>query len=138
MYGILQLIFRESLRNIKSSLGVRAAKLNHLGIRGNVCRNNLPNAHATHNWRIYASVAERSIGPLAACMADLCRCHWQVEIYFKWIRQHLRTKARIGISERVVKTQVWVAIVKKRLNLPRSLHENLRTLSLSLRANAFG
>jgi len=73
-------------------------------------------------------------------IADLYRCRWQVELFFKWIKQHLRIKAFFGTSENAVKTQIWiaisvyvlVAIVKKRLNLPRSLYENLQILSLTL------
>ena len=73
-------------------------------------------------------------------IADLYRCRWQVELFFKWIKQHLRIKAFFGTSENAVKTQIWiaisvyvlVAIVKKRLNLPRSLYETLQILSLTL------
>ena len=57
-----QLTYRESLRDIESSLRAQAAKLYHLGIRGNVSRNTLANANATRDWRIYASFAERLIG----------------------------------------------------------------------------
>ena len=56
-----QLTYRESLRDIESSLRAQAAKLYHLGIRGNVSRNTLANANATRDWRIYASFAERLI-----------------------------------------------------------------------------
>ena len=73
-------------------------------------------------------------------IADLYRCRWQVELFFKWIKQHLRIKAFFGTSENAVKTQIWiavsvyvlVAIVKKRLALPSSLYENLQILSLTL------
>jgi IS4 transposase len=66
--------------------------------------------------------------------------HTLTELFFKWIKQHLRIKAFFGTSENAVKTQIWiaisvyvlVAIVKKRLNLPRSLYENLQILSLTL------
>ncbi len=76
----------------------------------------------------------------ALSIADLYRCRWQVELFFKWIKQHLRIKAFFGTSENAVKTQIWiaisvyvlVAIIKKRLNLPRSLYENLQILSLTL------
>src|SRR5450631_3645505 len=76
----------------------------------------------------------------ALSIADLYRCRWQVELFFKWIKQHLRIKAFFGTSENAVKTQIWiaisvyvlVAIVKKRLNLPRSLYETLQILSLTL------
>ncbi len=57
-----QLTFRESLRDIESSLRAQATKLYHLGICGNVSRNTLANANATRDWRIYASFAERLIG----------------------------------------------------------------------------
>ena len=76
----------------------------------------------------------------ALSIADLYRCRWQVELFFKWIKQHLRIKAFFGTSENAVKTQIWiaisvyvlVAIVKKRLNLPRTLYETLQILSLTL------
>ena len=69
----------------------------------------------------------------ALTIAELYRCRWQVELFFKWIKQHLRIKSFFGTSENAVKTQVWiavsvyvlVAIVKKRLALPSSLYENL-------------
>src|ERR1039458_1713862 len=57
-----QLTYRESLRDIESSLRAQSAKLYHLGIRGNVSRNTLANANATRDWRIYTSFAERLIG----------------------------------------------------------------------------
>jgi Transposase DDE domain len=76
----------------------------------------------------------------ALSIADLYRCRWQVELFFKWIKQHLRIKAFFGTSENAVKTQIWiavsvyvlVAIVKKRLNLPLTLYETLQILSLTL------
>lgn len=76
----------------------------------------------------------------APTIAQLYRCRWQVELFFKWIKQHLRIKAFFGTSENAVKTQVWiaittyvlVAIVKKRLTLPASLHTLLQILSLTL------
>jgi hypothetical protein len=76
----------------------------------------------------------------ALTIADLYRCRWQVELFFKWIKQHLRIKAFFGTSENAVKTQIWiavsvyvlVAIIKKRLNLPSSLYEILQILSLTL------
>ncbi|MBI3681942.1 MAG: transposase, partial [Acidobacteria bacterium] len=68
------------------------------------------------------------------------KCRWQVELFFKWIKQHLRIKAFYGYSENAVKTQIWiavsvyvlVAIVKKRLVLEGSLHEILQVLSVTL------
>ncbi|MDY6954785.1 MAG: IS4 family transposase, partial [Thermodesulfobacteriota bacterium] len=73
-------------------------------------------------------------------IADLYRCRWQVELFFKWIKQHLRIKAFYGTSENAVKTQIWiaitayvlVAIMKKRLQLDLSLYTILQILSISL------
>jgi hypothetical protein len=76
----------------------------------------------------------------ALTIARLYKCRWQVELFFKWIKQHLRIKAFYGISDNAVKTQVWiaisvyvlVAIVKKELQIDRSLYEILQILSLTL------
>jgi hypothetical protein len=76
----------------------------------------------------------------ALTIADLYRCRWQVELFFKWIKQHLRIKVFFGTSENAVKTQIWiavsvyvlVAIVKKRLNIAGSLYEILQILSLTM------
>lgn len=76
----------------------------------------------------------------ALTITELYRCRWQVELFFKWIKQHLRIKAFFGTSENAVKTQIWiavsvyvlVAIVKKRLHLTASLYEILQILSLTL------
>jgi IS4 transposase len=76
----------------------------------------------------------------ALTIAQLYRCRWQVELFFKWIKQHLRIKAFFGPSENAVKTQVWialstyilVAIVKKRLHAKTSLYTILQILSLTL------
>ena len=73
-------------------------------------------------------------------IADLYRCRWQVELFFKWIKQHLRIKAFYGTTDNAVKTQVWialsvyvlVAIVKKQLNLDQSLYGILQVLSITL------
>ncbi len=76
----------------------------------------------------------------AQVIAQLYKCRWQVELFFKWIKQHLRIKAFYGTTENAVKTQIWiaisvyilVAIVKKRLKLDRSLYTILQILSVSL------
>ena len=73
-------------------------------------------------------------------IARLYRARWQVELFFKWMKQHLRIKAFYGTSENAVKTQIWtaisvyvlVAIVKKRLELKKSLYTILQILSVSL------
>ncbi len=76
----------------------------------------------------------------ALTIAQLYKCRWQVELFFKWVKQHLRIKAFFGTSMNAVKTQIWiaisvyvlVAIVKKRLNLDRSMNEILQILSITL------
>lgn len=75
----------------------------------------------------------------ALVVADLYKCRWQVELFFKWIKQHLRIKTFYGTSPNAVKTQVWiaisvyvlVAIVKKELRIDRSLTEILQILSVN-------
>ncbi len=76
----------------------------------------------------------------ALTITQLYRCRWQVELFFKWIKQHLRIKKFYGTTENAVKTQIWiaitiyvlVAIVKKRLNTEASLYTILQILSLTL------
>jgi transposase len=76
----------------------------------------------------------------ALTIAQLYKSRWRVELFFKWIKQHLRIKAFYGHSENAVKTQIWIAvasyvliaILKKRLLLDASLHEILQVLSLNL------
>jgi len=73
-------------------------------------------------------------------IAKLYRQRWQVDVFFKWIKQHLRIRPFLGTSENAVKTQIWIAvctyvmiaIVKKHLKLPHSLYEILLILSLTM------
>jgi hypothetical protein len=72
-------------------------------------------------------------------VADLYRCRWQIELFFKWIKQHLRIKSFFGTTENAVKTQIWIAvcvyvliaIIKKRLALDASLYTILQLLSVT-------
>jgi hypothetical protein len=76
----------------------------------------------------------------ARTIADIYKQRWQVELFFKWIKQHLRIKSFYGTSENAVKTQIWiavsiyvlVAIVRKRLGLEASLYQILQILSVTL------
>ena len=76
----------------------------------------------------------------ALTIAHLYKCRWQVELFFRWIKQHLRIKSFFGTSPNAVKTQVWiaiciyvlVAIIRKELKVEHSLHEILQILSVSL------
>jgi transposase len=76
----------------------------------------------------------------AQVIAELYKCRWQVELFFKWIKQHLRIKVFYGTSENAVKTQIWtaisvyvlIALVKKRMNLDITLYTFLQILSVSV------
>jgi len=76
----------------------------------------------------------------ALTLAQLYKSRWQIELFFKWIKQHLRIKAFFGTSENAVKTQIWiaisiyvlVAIIKKELNLKPSLYTILQILSVTI------
>lgn len=76
----------------------------------------------------------------AETVADIYRSRWQVELFFKWVKQHLRIKAFYGTSANAVKTQIWiaisiyllVAIIKKRLNLPGTLYTILQVLEVNI------
>jgi hypothetical protein len=75
----------------------------------------------------------------AQTVADIYKSRWQVELFFKWIKQHLRIKSFFGTSDNAVKTQIWiaisvylmVAILRKQLKLPASMHTLLQVLSIS-------
>ena len=75
----------------------------------------------------------------ALTICDLYRLRWQVELFFRWIKQHLRIKRFFGTSDNAVKTQVWIAVsvyvlialIRKNLQLPLSLHEMLQILSIT-------
>jgi hypothetical protein len=76
----------------------------------------------------------------ATTITDLYRCRWQIELFFRWIKQNLRIKSFFGVSPNAVKTQIWiavavyvlVAILKKRLNLDASLYTILQSLSVTI------
>ena len=75
----------------------------------------------------------------AYTIAQLYKCRWQIELFFRWVKQHLRIKSFYGTSENAVKTQIWiavsvyllVAIIKKRLNLEMSLYTFMQILSVT-------
>ena len=81
----------------------------------------------------------------ALIIAQLYKCRWQVELFFKWIKQHLRIKKFYGLSPNAVKTQIWIAIsvyvllaiVRKRLRLELNLYPNVtNSQPLAFRKNA--
>ena len=91
----------------------------------------------TNNTLVFVT---NHFGLPALTVCTLYKMRWQVELFFKWIKQHLRIKAFFGVSENAVKTQIWiaistyvlVAIVRKRLKLELSMYEILQILSLTL------
>ncbi len=76
----------------------------------------------------------------ALIIANLYKARWQVELFFKWIKQHLRIKAFYGTSQNAVRSQIWiaisvyvlVAIIKKELRLSASLYQILQVLSVTI------
>ncbi|MFH1061597.1 MAG: IS4 family transposase [Candidatus Omnitrophota bacterium] len=76
----------------------------------------------------------------AITIAQLYKCRWQIELFFKWIKQHLRIKAFYGTSENAVKTQIWIAIsiyvliaiIKKRLKIKLNLYTILQIFSVTI------
>jgi hypothetical protein len=88
----------------------------------------------------YLVLLTNNVTIAALTIAQLFKCRWQIELFFKWIKQHLRIKAFYGTSENAVKTQIWiaismyvlVAIVKKRLKLEANLYTILQILSVTL------
>ena len=113
--------------------GYQAAKDYPVSLRG--IRYNDPETGKRKLWFITNNTA---LPALKICA--LYKARWQVELFFRWIKQHLRIKSFFGTSENAVKLQIWiavsvyvlVAIVKKRLALSRSLYEILQILSLNL------
>lgn len=93
--------------------------------------------HQTHKTLVFLT---NNFTLAALTIAKLYRCRWQVELFFKWIKQHLRIKVFYGTTENAVKTQIWiaisvyvlVAIIKKRLNLQHSLYSILQILSVTI------
>ena len=93
-------------------------------------------SHSTQRFFVYLT-NHFTLPPLT--IALLYKSRWQVELFFKWIKQNLRIKSFFGTSPNAVKTQVWiavcvyvlVAILKKELNLPGSLHQILQNLSVN-------
>ena len=87
-----------------------------------------------------ARLPDQQLRPAGTHHRALYKSRWQVELFFKWIKQHLRIKAFYGTSENAVKTQIWiaisvyvlVAIVKKRLAMDATLYQILQVLSVTL------
>ena len=87
---------------------------------------------------VFGSLPLYGLPPLT--LAQLYRSRWQIELFFRWIKQHLRIKAYYGTSENAVKSQIWIAvsvyvliaIIKKRLQLEPNLYTILQILSLTV------
>ncbi len=134
---------RRSSRQIKKSTGLRCDQT--IVLKGRKSSREYPEAlrrirysDATTGKRFVFLTNNFKLHPLT--VTRLYKCRWQVELFFKWIKQYLHIKTFYGTSENAVKTQIWiaisiyvlVAIVKKELNLDRSLGEILQILSVTL------
>lgn len=134
---------RQSARKIDKTTGLRCDQTIHLaGVKSSQeYPTNLRRIayYDTENQRRLVFLTNNFELP-ALTIARLYKSRWQVELFFKWIKQHLRIKAFYGTSDNAVKVQVWVAIsvyvlvaiVKKEMKLKRSLYEILQILSLTL------
>jgi transposase len=134
---------RRSSRAVDKSTGLRSDQT--VLLTTTFSRSNYP--EPLRRIRFYDVEQRRSLGFLTNCfdlpaltIAHLYKSRWKVELFFKWIKQHLRIKAFYGTSENAVKTQLWiaiaiyvlVAILKKRLALDATLHQILQVLSITL------
>jgi transposase len=130
-------------RPVDKSTGVQCDQV--IALNGFYARKNYPEKlrrvryfDAVNNKRLVFLTNNFTLSALT--IAELYRCRWQVELFFKWIKQHLRIKKFYGTSENAVKTQIWiaiatyvlVAIVKKRLALVQSPYTILQILSVTL------
>lgn len=137
------LMHRRSSRAVDKTTGLRSDHTVLLSVAAS--RNHYP--HPLRRVRFYDLDQRRSLGFLtnnfdlpALTIAHLYKSRWKVELFFKWIKQHLRIKAFYGTSENAVKTQLWiaiaiyvlVAILKKRLVLDATLYQILQVLSVTL------
>jgi len=126
-----QLTYRESLRDIETCLRSMSSKLYHIGFRGKVSRSTLAYANENRNCEIYSDFSNSQVRRVrfydedtkndlefltnnfelpALTIAKLYKQSWQVELFFKWIKQYLRIKAFFGTSRNAVETQIWIAI----------------------------
>jgi len=134
---------RRESREVDKSTGLRSDQT--IILRGVKTSQLYPDAlrriayyHVEHNRRLVFLTNNFELPALT--IAQLYRCRWQVELFFKWIKQNLRIKRFYGNSINTVKTQVWiavsvyvlVAILRKELKLPRSLSEILQILSVTV------
>jgi hypothetical protein len=146
-----QLTWREWLRDIEVCLEANRAKLFHLGMATAPARSTLADALNLRDWRIYHALALRPISRARALYAEgpsvlgldaaaLDKSRWQIELFFQWIKQHLRIKRFLATSENAVRSQIrcavatyaLIAIVKKELKLDASLYTCLQILSVSI------
>src|ERR1700684_157621 len=95
-----QLTYRESLRDIEACLSAQTAKLYHMGFREPLRRSTLADANESRDWLFLTN--QTALPALTIC--DLYKSRWQVDLFFKWIKQHLRIKRFYGTSENAVKT----------------------------------
>jgi hypothetical protein len=139
-----QLTWRAGLRDIATCLNAKPEALYHLGFRESVGKPALAKARNAfpgllRRVRYFDAERKRALVFLTNCLeipaltvAQIYRLRWQIELFFRWIKGHLRIQHYFGTSPNVVKTQIWiavavylmVAILHKQLNLPGTLHRS--------------
>jgi hypothetical protein len=140
---LLRRVYSQSITNNEKQMGVRCDQIVVTVLKK--AQENYPEKlrrikyYDTENDRYYVFLTNNSTLP-AITIANLYKYRWQVELFFKWIKQHLQIQSFWGYSQNAVKIQVWiavstyviVAIVKKKLGLTQSMYEILQILSISL------
>ena len=135
--------FRRYSRRVDKPTGLRCDQT--IVLTGGQTKTNYPQPlrrvkyHDTQHDKTYDFLTNNVVIP-AKTVADRYRHRWKVELFFKWIKQHLRIKTFYGTSQNAVKTQIWIAIsvyvlvsiIKKRLDLELSLNDILQILSITL------
>ena len=132
-----QLTWREGLRDIVDCLNAQPEALHHLGFTGPLAKSPLADANESRDWRIWEGVAKGLMILPAGHIPELYRMRWQIELFFRWIKQHLKIRHFYGNSKNAVKTQILisvivyliVAILHKELKLPAILHRTFQILS---------
>ena len=132
MFG--QLSNRESLRDLVVALDAHHSKSYHLGLGKNVSKLSLAKANQDRNYQIFEEYANYLVNEARQKrVADLYKNRWQVELFFKWLKQHLKIKKFWGTTENAVRIQIYVAIctyclvaiVQKDMQIDRSTYEVL-------------
>ena len=134
MFG--QLANSESLRDLIVVLDAHRSKCYHLGMGKNISKSSLARANQDREFVFLTNATHIS----SLVVAELYKNRWQIELFFKWLKQHLKIKKFWGTAENAVRIQIYIAIstyllvsiVKHDMQLDRSIYEILQILNISL------